>query len=128
MNNMQQFIEGIPKVELHLHIEGSFEPELMFELAKRNNISIPFSSVSELREAYKFNNLSPMVYKTSDYGASWTKLVKGFEPSTFVRVVREDRQVRGLLYAGTEAGLFVSFDDGQYWQMMQVARTGKVLR
>lgn len=51
------FIEGLPKVELHLHIEGSLEPELMFALAKRNGIAIPFSSVDEVREAYDFSNL-----------------------------------------------------------------------
>ena len=55
--NIRQFIEGMPKAELHLHIEGSFEPELMFEIAHRNNIKIPFNSVDELRAAYSFNNL-----------------------------------------------------------------------
>jgi adenosine deaminase len=51
------FITGLPKAELHLHIEGTFEPELMFEIAKRNNQSIPFASVEELKAAYRFNNL-----------------------------------------------------------------------
>lgn len=51
------FIEGLPKVELHLHIEGSLEPELMFSLAKRNKIKIPFKSVAEVRKAYNFSNL-----------------------------------------------------------------------
>ncbi len=54
---MEQFIAGLPKVELHLHIEGSLEPELMFELARRNNISIPFASVEDVRKAYDFGNL-----------------------------------------------------------------------
>jgi adenosine deaminase len=54
---MEDFINGIPKVELHLHIEGTFEPELMFKIAKRNNISIKFTSVEELKDAYSFNNL-----------------------------------------------------------------------
>ena len=57
MSDIQQFIEGLPKVELHLHIEGSFEPELMFEIANRNNIKIPFASVEEIKKAYSFNNL-----------------------------------------------------------------------
>ena len=54
---MNAFIQGLPKVELHLHIEGSLEPELLFKLAKRNNIEIPYSTPSELREAYQFEDL-----------------------------------------------------------------------
>lgn len=54
---MREFIKGIPKTELHLHIEGTFEPELMFEIAKRNNKKIRFNSVEEIRNAYRFNNL-----------------------------------------------------------------------
>ena len=54
---MYQFIAGLPKVELHLHIEGSLEPELMFQLAKRNNIDIPYASPDEVRAAYDFSNL-----------------------------------------------------------------------
>ena len=52
-----QFIRGLPKAELHMHIEGSLEPELMFELAKRNGITLPFASVDEIRAAYDFSNL-----------------------------------------------------------------------
>ena len=51
------FIAALPKAELHLHIEGSLEPELMFELAQRNNVAIPFASVDEVRAAYAFSNL-----------------------------------------------------------------------
>jgi adenine deaminase len=51
------FITGLPKAELHLHLEGSLEPELMFELARRNQIDIPFKSVEEVRAAYSFSNL-----------------------------------------------------------------------
>ncbi|MFD2179749.1 adenosine deaminase [Veronia pacifica] len=54
---MEDFIRDMPKVELHLHIEGSLEPELMFELAKRNNIRLPYSSVEEARNAYQFTDL-----------------------------------------------------------------------
>ena len=52
-----EFIAALPKAELHLHIEGSLEPELMFELAQRNQVAIPFASVDEVREAYAFSNL-----------------------------------------------------------------------
>lgn len=54
---MNSFIHGLPKVELHLHIEGSLEPELMFALAKRNQVAIPYGSPQEVRDAYQFHNL-----------------------------------------------------------------------
>jgi adenosine deaminase len=54
---MEAFIRALPKIELHLHIEGSLEPELMFELARRNGIDIPFASADEVRAAYQFRNL-----------------------------------------------------------------------
>jgi len=54
---MKSYIENLPKAELHIHIEGSFEPELMFKIAKRNNINIPFKSIKEIEDAYKFNCL-----------------------------------------------------------------------
>lgn len=54
---MKTFIANLPKAELHLHIEGSFEPELMFKIAQRNHIKIPYNSVSAIEEAYKFNCL-----------------------------------------------------------------------
>lgn len=54
---LETFFKGIPKAELHVHIEGTFEPELMFKIAKQNNISIPYSSIQEVKEAYNFNNL-----------------------------------------------------------------------
>ncbi len=57
MPSLSAFIAGLPKAELHLHIEGSLEPELMFALAKRNRLSLPFASVEEVRAAYSFSNL-----------------------------------------------------------------------
>lgn len=54
---LEKFIHGLPMAELHLHIEGSFEPELMFEIADRNKKEIPFKSVDEIKAAYQFNNL-----------------------------------------------------------------------
>lgn len=55
--SMQEFIEGLPKAELHLHIEGTFEPELMFEIAQRNKVRIPYGTIDRLKSAYNFNNL-----------------------------------------------------------------------
>jgi len=57
MTDLDAFITGLPKAELHLHIEGSLEPELMFALAERNAIAIPYNSVEEVRAAYAFSNL-----------------------------------------------------------------------
>lgn len=57
MTDLSAFIHGLPKAELHIHIEGSLEPELMFELAERNRVEIPFRSVEEVRAAYSFSNL-----------------------------------------------------------------------
>lgn len=53
----EDFISGLPKAELHLHIEGSLEPELLFELAERNSVSLPYANVQEVRAAYAFSNL-----------------------------------------------------------------------
>ena len=56
-DNIENYIKEVPKSELHLHIEGSLEPELMFKLSKRNKIEIPFKSVEEIKSAYNFSNL-----------------------------------------------------------------------
>ncbi len=55
--NQAELIRALPKAELHVHIEGTFEPELMFEIAQRNHIDIPYQSVEELKQAYNFHNL-----------------------------------------------------------------------
>jgi adenosine deaminase len=56
-DDLEQFIRNIPKAELHLHIEGTLEPELMFEIAQRNHIALRFATVDDLRKAYRFHNL-----------------------------------------------------------------------
>ncbi len=71
---------------------------------------------------YKFDDFSPMIFRTDDYGATWSQLAdgeNGIPDNHFVRVVREDPDHKGLLYAGTEFGLYVSFDDGGEWQSFQ---------
>ncbi len=69
---------------------------------------------------YKFNDHRPGLYKTTNYGQSWTKIDKGIPSNAFTRVVREDKNRQGLLYAGTELGVFVSFNDGQNWSSLQL--------
>ncbi len=68
---------------------------------------------------YQYDDFRPFLYKTADYGKTWTKIVAGIPENAFTRVIREDPERRGLLYAGTEFGLFVSFDDGAGWQPFQ---------
>ena len=69
---------------------------------------------------YKFGDFSPMLYRTDDYGQTWRRISTGLPPKVFVRVVREDPSQAGLLYAGAENGLFISFDDGGHWQPFQL--------
>ncbi len=68
---------------------------------------------------YKFNDFTPHIYKTENYGRNWQRIVKGIEDEAWVRVVREDPERQGLLYAGTELGLYISFDDGANWEKWQ---------
>lgn len=99
-DNMPQF-GTVNKIDLSVHAPGR-----------------AFMAVQK----YRFDDFRPYVYMTDDYGKSWTLLTDGTNgiPDDYpVRVVREDPDRKGLLYAGTEYGLFVSFDEGQTWQSMQ---------
>ena len=69
---------------------------------------------------YKLNDFSPYIYRTDDYGKRWKRIDSGLPEDTFVRVVREDPERPGLLYAGTEAGMFVSWDDGENWESLRL--------
>ena len=70
--------------------------------------------------AYKLDDFKPYIYKTSDYGKTWKKIVSGIAPDAFTRVVREDPNRRGFLYAGTETGMYYSTDDGANWQSLRL--------
>jgi photosystem II stability/assembly factor-like uncharacterized protein len=70
--------------------------------------------------AYKLDDFRPFLFKTNDYGRTWTKIVNGIPERHFTRVVKEDPNRRGLLIAGTEFGLYISFDDGANWKSFQL--------
>jgi len=69
---------------------------------------------------YKLNDFTPSLYKTMDYGKTWTRITTGIPYGAFTRVVREDNVRKDLLYAGTETGLYVSFDGGKQWTTLQL--------
>ncbi len=123
---MEDFIRGMPKVELHLHIEGTLEPELLFELAERNNVKLRFSSVEEVRAAYDFTDLqsfldiyyegaSVLLEQRDFYDLTWAYLVRAhadnvrhteifFDPQTHTdRGVPFDAVVEGIHQALMDA-------------------------
>ncbi|MFC4221557.1 VPS10 domain-containing protein [Flagellimonas marina] len=69
---------------------------------------------------YKFNDYTPALYKSTDYGKTWTNISSGIPYGSFTRVVREDQERKGLLYAGTEKGLYISWNDGKNWESLQL--------
>ncbi len=86
-SDLSTIIQGIPKAELHLHIEGSFEPELMFEIANRNDITLDYDSIESLKKAYKFNNLQEfldiyytgaqvLIHEQDFFDLTWAYLTK----------------------------------------------------
>ena len=96
------------------------------DLPEWSRISLVEASPHDAGTAYvaidrhQNDDLHPYIYKTGDYGKTWTKLGKGIPDNTFVRAVREDPKKRGLLYAGTETGVYVSFNDGADWRPLQL--------
>ena len=120
--NIVEFIKKAPKAELHLHIEGSLEPNQMFELAKRNNIKIPFTNVEDVKKAYNFSNLesflkiyyegAKVLVKEQDfYDLTWAYAMKCkqdnvvhteifFDPQTHVdRGIKFDTVISGIYKA-----------------------------
>jgi photosystem II stability/assembly factor-like uncharacterized protein len=69
---------------------------------------------------YKFNDYTPAIYKTTNYGKTWTNISKGIPYGAFTRVVREDDKLKGLLYAGTETGIYLSRNGGTSWEPFQL--------
>lgn len=98
-------------------------PEDLPEWAR---ISIVEASHFELGTAYlaanryQLDDNQPYLYRTTDFGKTWARIDAGIDRGEFTRVIREDPERKGLLYAGTERGVWVSFDDGAHWQRLQL--------
>jgi photosystem II stability/assembly factor-like uncharacterized protein len=71
-------------------------------------------------DAHRLGDFRPYIYRTSDFGKTWSHITDGLPPNCYVHAVREDPKKEGLLYAGTETGIYVSFDDGVHWQSLQL--------
>ena len=124
---INNFIEGIPKAELHLHIEGTFEPELMFEIAHRNNIPINYQSVDELKKAYNFNNLqefldiyyagaSVLIHEQDFYDLTWAYLTKVHAQNLVHTEIFFDPQThtdRGISFDTVIQGIHNALIDGK---------------
>ena len=122
-----KWLNGLPKVELHLHIEGTLEPELLFKLAKRNSIQLPFNSVNEVKKAYQFSNLQDfldiyyqgaevLLHKQDFYDLTWAYLLMCkqqnvmhvepfFDPQTHT--------VRGVPFETIVSGIAEALADGK---------------
>src|SRR5438034_959299 len=130
MTGLETFIAGIPKAELHLHIEGTLEPELMFALAQRNRVPLRFKSVKELRRAYQFDNLQSfldiyyegarvLIQEQDFYDLAWAYFERA---SRFARVFEKARQ-EGLLavaHAGEEG------PPEYIWEALDILKVNRV--
>jgi adenosine deaminase len=124
---MKNFIEGLPKAELHLHIEGSFEPDLMFNIAKRNGIDIRFNSVEEVKEAYNFSNLQDfldiyyegmnvLTTEQDYYDLTWAYLTKVHSENVVHTEIMFDPQGhtdRGVEFDTVINGIWRAMEDAQ---------------
>ena len=84
--------------------------------ASRFNAGEAYAAV----DRHRLDDQSPYIYRTRDYGETWESITNGIAPKSFVRAVREDPAQKGLLFAGSELGIHVSFDDGDHWQSLQL--------
>ena len=126
-NDTADFIAALPKAELHLHIEGTLEPELMFAIAARNNISLPYASVEEVRAAYRFSNLqdfldiyyagaNALLEMQDFYDLTWAYLEKAFNQNVRHVEIFFDPQthtMRGVAFATVIGGISRALDDAE---------------
>ena len=124
---MEAFIHGIPKAELHIHIEGALEPELMLELAAKNGIALPFTSVAEIRRAYDFKDLQSfldiyyqgarvLVDENDFFALTWQYLQKAAEQNVRHTEIFFDPQVhtaRGIKFETVVSGIHRALDDAR---------------
>ena len=124
---MKEFIQKLPKAELHLHIEGTLEPEMMFELARKNNIDLPYESVAEIKEAYDFDDLqsfldlyyqgSQVLQKERDfYDLTWAYLQKAASQNVRHAEIFFDPQShtsRGIAFETAYQGIYQALQDGE---------------
>ncbi|MGI9552708.1 MAG: adenosine deaminase [Aurantibacter sp.] len=125
--SIEKFIAGIPKTELHLHLEGSFEPELMFEIAKRNQINIDYDSIAQLKKAYNFNNLQEFLDIYYAGAKVLTKEIDFYElTSAYLQKVRSQNVIhvevffdpqthtdRGIPFGTVIEGIYSALEDGR---------------
>jgi len=123
--NRLELIQAMPKAELHVHIEGTFEPELMFAIAQRNEIAIPYQSVEEVRQAYNFHNLQSfldiyyaganvLIYEQDFYDLAWAYFEKCAEDNVVHTEMFFDPQThtdRGIAFETVLNGLQRACDD-----------------
>ncbi len=123
---MEAFIHGIPKAELHIHIEGSLEPELMLELAVKNGIALPFASVAEIQRAYDFKDLQSflnlyyqgirvLVVEDDFFTLTWHYLQKAAEQNVRHTEIFFDPQAhtaRGIKFETVVSGIYRALVDG----------------
>jgi adenosine deaminase len=127
MSTIKKFISGLPKAELHVHIEGTFEPELMFRIAERNNLKIKYSSVNELEAAYNFNNLQEfldiyysgakvLIEEQDFYDLTWDYLLKVHSQNVLHTEIFFDPQThtsRGVPFRKVISGIRRALEDGR---------------
>ena len=122
-----KWLNGLPKIELHLHIEGTLEPELLFRLAKRNSIQLPFNSVNEVKKAYQFSNLQDfldiyyqgaevLLHKQDFYDLTWAYLLMCSQQNVIHVEPFFDPQthtVRGVPFETIVSGIAEALADGK---------------
>ena len=125
--NLKEFIKKSPKAELHLHIEGTLEPELMFSLAKRNNVEIPFKNIDDVKKAYNFSNLDSflkiyyegakvLIEEKDFFDLTWAYILKCKEDNIVHTEIFFDPQThtdRGIDFDKVINGIFNAFKKGE---------------
>lgn len=124
---LDKFIADLPKAELHLHIEGTFEPELMFQIAARNNLRLDYATVEDLKNAYSFNNLQEfldiyyiganvLIEEVDFYDLTWAYLTKVHEQNVVHVEIFFDPQThtdRGVPFEKVINGIYKALQDGE---------------